>query len=339
MSKDSYQTLTKQQQRELLDEVSKRRGLHPAVLEKDYWVCRTLDALFSLPDLGDHLVFKGGTSLSKVYGLIERFSEDVDVSFHRAYLGFGDENEPEAAGSGKQLRRRLEELMEACAVHIRDRLLPELNKDLENRLGGRDGWSLEISPDDPRSILFHYPQAGSDIPAYVRQSVLIELGARSDHWPKESRQIRSYIGDTLDLPLAVANVQSLAAERTFWEKATLLHAECHRPSGKPIPARYARHFHDLAQLAVEPVAERALVDTGLRCRVVEHKSVYFRSAWAQYDLAEPGSFRLVPDDARVEELRRDHRDMEVMLFSEPLTVEAIIGRLRELEDKINTLPS
>ena len=169
MPGDAYTTLTKQQQREMLDEVSRRRGLHPAVLEKDYWVCRSLEALFSLPKLGDHLVFKGGTSLSKVYRLIERFSEDIDVSFHRAYLGFGDENEPEEAVSNKQQRKRIDGLMAACTEHIREQLLPALDTALANSLGGREGWSLEISPHDPPDGVVPLP-AGRIGRAFVHPS-------------------------------------------------------------------------------------------------------------------------------------------------------------------------
>ncbi len=99
MAEDSYLSLTPRERLELLDAASQQRGLAPAILEKDYWVCKTLDALFALPELGSHLVFKGGTSLSKVYGLIDRFSEDVDVSFHREFLGFGVEHDPDPGQS------------------------------------------------------------------------------------------------------------------------------------------------------------------------------------------------------------------------------------------------
>ena len=114
MPEDAYLKLTLRERVELLDEISRRRNLAPAILEKDYWVCRTLDTLFSLPGFGDHLVFKGGTSLSKVFGLIDRFSEDVDISFHRDFLGFGDDMQnPETAGSNKQQRARIEALQAA----------------------------------------------------------------------------------------------------------------------------------------------------------------------------------------------------------------------------------
>ena len=142
MPEDAYQELTPKQRLELLDEVSRRRGLPTVILEKDYWVCRTLDALFALPDLGSHLVFKGGTSLSKVYGLIDRFSEDIDITFHRDFLGFGDEaHDPESAKSNKDQRRRLEALQAACAERIREALLPSLTRRLEAQLGGRSALS------------------------------------------------------------------------------------------------------------------------------------------------------------------------------------------------------
>jgi predicted nucleotidyltransferase component of viral defense system len=126
-TEDPYLSLTQQERIELLDAVSQKRGLAPAILEKDYWVCKTLDVLFDLPGLGKHLVFKGGTSLSKAYGLIDRFSEDVDVSFHRDFLGFGDDRDPEAA-VGKEQARRIKALQQACQACIRDQLLPAFHK-------------------------------------------------------------------------------------------------------------------------------------------------------------------------------------------------------------------
>ena len=157
---DKYQSLTTRERFELLDWASQERGLAPSILEKDYWVCKTLDVLFSLPDLGEHLVFKGGTSLSKVYRLIDRFSEDVDVSFHREFLGFGDERDPEAA-TGKEQVRRIEALQQACKDCIRERLLPVLRLEMSHRLGSDEGWSMEIDSQDEQTILFHFPQAGA----------------------------------------------------------------------------------------------------------------------------------------------------------------------------------
>lgn len=340
MTEDPYLKLTGRERAELLDEVSRRRNLAPAILEKDYWVCLTLGALFSLPDIGEHLVFKGGTSLSKVFWLIDRFSEDVDISFHRDYLGFADDDhDPEAASSNKQQKSRIEDLQAACVTCIRESLLPALSTKMASILGSNKGWSIEVDALDPQTLLFHYPQAGTSELSYIKPSVKIELGARSDHWPRETRAIRSYLGESLELPIGEATVQALAAERTFWEKATLLHAECHRPADKAMPARYARHYHDMARLAESPVAERALADVELRERVVAHKSVYFRSASAHYELAVPPTFRLVPDNERLAELQKDHDAMAQMFFQPPPPLQQILETLRTLESRIQSLPA
>lgn len=337
MADDPYLSLTPQERLELLDAASQQRGLAPAILEKDYWVCKTLDALFGLPELGSHLVFKGGTSLSKVYGLIDRFSEDVDVSFHREFLGFGEDHDPEAA-TGKEQTRRIEALQRACQDCIRDSLLPHLRESLASLLGDTQGWTLEIDPQDPQTLLFHFPQAGGPGLAYIAPAVRIELGARSDHWPAEDHAIRSYLGETFDQPIGRATVRSLAAERTFWEKATLLHGEAHRDPAKTMPARYARHYHDLARMAAAPVTERALADSTLRERVVAHKSVYFRSGWARYDLAVPTTFRLLPPETRLPELEADHRAMVPMFFSPPPPITDVLATLATLETRIRSLP-
>lgn len=337
MPADRYQTLTPEQQRQTLDEVSRRLGIAPAIIEKDYWVCRTLDALFSLPELSNQLVFKGGTSLSKAYGLIKRFSEDVDVSFHRDYLGFGEGEDPETQEGNKAKERKINDLRAACIRKIETSLLPALEEKLASELGASTGWSLEIDASDPQTILFHFPQAGVESFPYVKASVRIELGARSDDWPREEREIRSFIGEVLDQPIGTATAHTLQAERTFWEKATLLHAECHRDPAKAMPARYARHYHDLARLAQSDVADRALADTALRERVVEHKKVYFRSGWSQYDLAVPGTFKLVPPDSRLAELVKDHDEMRQMFFSEPPPIREVLAVLKRLENRINSL--
>ncbi|MEX2382009.1 MAG: nucleotidyl transferase AbiEii/AbiGii toxin family protein [Opitutales bacterium] len=334
---DTLLDLNRRERLELIDAVSRERGVAPVIIEKDYWVCRTLDALFSLPGLAEHLVFKGGTSLSKVYRLIDRFSEDIDVSFHREFLGFGNEQDPESA-TGKKRNRRLDQLRSACEERVHDTLLPSLTKRLFQLLAGESDWSLAVDPQDNQTILFRFPQSGASELAYIAPTVRIELGARSDHWPSETHEIRSYIGETIGRPFGRAEVRVLAAERTFWEKATILHAECHREADKPMPARYARHYYDLARMAAAPVADRALAGVALRQRVVQHKSVYFRSAWANYDLAVPPTFRLVPPPERLRELEADHEAMKQMFFTRPPEIPEILATLSALEKRICALP-
>ena len=338
MGKDPYVELSRTDRESVLDDVARKMGIPPMVVEKDYWVCQTLDALFSCEDIGEHLVFKGGTSLSKVYRLIDRFSEDIDLSFHRSYLGFdAEDTEPEKAPSNKERARRLQRLQSACETKIVEVLLPTIREHFAGLLGNEGNWDLEMDKADAQTVLFRYPQASASQDSYVPPTVKIELGARSDHWPSQQSPVTSYIGEILGQEIGIASVEALSAERTFWEKATILHAECHRKKGNKMPDRYARHYHDLARMAHSEVALNALLDHQLRNRVVEHKSIYFKSGWANYEFAKPGSFRLVPDEYRLEALEADHQKMEMMYFSESPNLDEVLETLKELEGKINNL--
>ena len=154
------------------------------IIEKDFWVCWTLHRLFEVIRFHPQLIFKGGTSLSKVFKAIERFSEDVDLSLSRRDLGFGAERDPEQAGIKKgESRRRLEALTMQCQQAVRDKLVPELRRDFAAVLGD-SGWSVDLDPDDPQTVIFVYPRsdlAGSL--SYIKPAIRLEMGARSDDWP------------------------------------------------------------------------------------------------------------------------------------------------------------
>jgi hypothetical protein len=130
---------------------------------------------------------------------------------------------------------------------------------------------------------------------------------------------------------------ALELERTFWEKATILHAEHHRERSKPMRDRFSRHYSDMAALARHGVAERALAATELRQRVADWKSRFFAASWARYDLAKPGTFRLVPPDFRLVELEKDYRAMRAMFLAEPPPLESIVETVRDLENRINQM--
>ncbi|MBC7818168.1 MAG: nucleotidyl transferase AbiEii/AbiGii toxin family protein [Planctomycetaceae bacterium] len=194
------------------------------------------------------------------------------------------------------------------------------------------------SHDDSLAILFHYPQAVIDrVHPYFTQSVKIELGARSDHFPVESGTIRPYLSEAIAEACRESDVavRVLAAERTFWEKATILHVLCHQRSDKPMQKRLSRHFYDLFQLADHRIGRDAMERTDLLERVAAHKSVFFKSASAKYDEARPGTLKLVPSDDRVRELRTDYASMQPMFFSNAPEFDTILDRLKRLEDEIN----
>jgi hypothetical protein len=338
MTKSDFWQYPASEQLTLFKEATERTHIQPHMVEKDAWACWTLRQLFNLPEAHAHFIFKGGTSLSKVWKVIFRFSEDLDISLSREWLGFTGERDPESASSRKQRSRLLDELTAACVAKLRDQVTPTLHQRFSAALGG-SGWSLTLAPDDPQTILFAYPSVFGDLPGagYVRPVVKIECGARSDRWPVAEHEILPYIAEAFPaaFPDAALTVPVLDIERTFWEKATILHAEAHRPSDKPTPERFSRHYADLAALAQHSTGIAAVSRDDLRARVVAHKQVFFPAAWASYETAVPGTLKLIPPETRLTPLAADYRAMEDMFFQKPPTWPEIIAVLTALEVRLN----
>ncbi|MCY3018316.1 MAG: nucleotidyl transferase AbiEii/AbiGii toxin family protein [Planctomycetota bacterium] len=329
---------------DLFRAVATQRGLNAAIVEKDFWVCWTLKRLFALDAPPAGLLFKGGTSLAKVFKVIERFSEDIDLSFNRADLGFGGTDDPKAASTGKQRQKRLDSLTDACRQIIRDALLPRLQSAFGTALAKAAGqaWALDFAGDDPdqQTLVFQYPSsvaAASAGPAYIRPMVRLEIGARSDHWPAVEGIVTPYAAE--DFPriflTPTCSVHVLAAERTFWEKATILHVWHHAPADKVLRDRQSRHYYDLVRMYEHGVGREAMKNTDLLLKVAEHKSIFFASAAAKYAEARPGTLRLVPPDSRLGELRRDYQSMQEMIFGPAPTFEHVMSVLGEIESAIN----
>ena len=259
----SFLELPIDERRLYIEEAAARRGVSPVVLEKDFWVCWLLTVLFR-SGFGEHLVFKGGTSLSKVFGVIDRFSEDIDLSLSPKFLGL------EAAGTSRnQATKWMAKAEAACGVAVRETIAPELERLVVHVLGERPGGWFEYLTDPATHspvLLFHYPTIEPRGFEYLKRSVKLEFGSLTDQQPAGRHPVRPWIAETLEqaLPDWACEVVSLEAERTFWEKATILHAECHRPAEKPTPDRFSRHYADTAALAAHPIADVALKQAKLR---------------------------------------------------------------------------
>ncbi len=327
---------------------SMRGDMRPALVEKDFWVCWTLKRIFTLEDPPAGLVFKGGTSLSKVYQAIDRFSEDVDLSFDRSVLGFGGDNDPAKAPSRKQVSNRLKGLSAACREMISARFLPQLRTAFTAALGttpSEKTWQLELDREDPdkQTLLFHYPSGIGErdgaMARYLLPVVRLELGARGEQWPAEQSSVTSYVAQAIPKPFKSASceVKVLASERTFWEKSTILHACYHRPSGKALPQRQSRHYYDVMKLYEKGIGKRAIGDLDLLKSVAKHKTVFFRSAAAKYDEAIPGSLKLVPPPSRRKELEDDYAKMREMIFGAPPPLDEILAVIAEIEQQVNAI--
>lgn len=332
---------------ELFHEVSSRRGnIGPVLVEKDFWVCWVLKRIFTMVSPPAGLIFKGGTSLSKVYVAIDRFSEDVDLSFDRAALGFGGANDPANAPSKKKAEKRVDELAAACQQMIQDAFLPQLETALAAALGGAaqvDTWDIKLDPEDPdqQTLVFRYPKGiaiGEGLTSkYLRPVVRLELGARGDQWPAEQATIKSYAAEEIATPFTepTCDVKVLAAERTFWEKATILHACFHQREDKPLGPRQSRHYYDVVKLYEKGIGKAAIQNPDLLASVAKHKSIFFRSAGAKYEEATPGRLRLVPPVARRTELETDYAKMSEMMFGDPPTFSDLLDVLARIEETVN----
>lgn len=328
---DKVANLSANDRRDLLRETAARRGMNPAVVEKDFWVCWVLKHLFADGTFGDRIVFKGGTSLSKVFGLIDRFSEDVDLILDWRLLGYGlGQQDPfRDFDSATQQDRFNKQFNEQAAAYIASTFVPGL----ERVFAACQHVVGVVDPEDAQAVNVAYPAAFSE--DYLRPEVRLEIGPLASWIPSDRHIIEPYaaqafpgVFDDADCP-----VVAISAERTFWEKATILHQHAHRSS--VMPPRYSRHYYDMYKLANSAVKDAALADVVLLQDVVAFKQRFYPSRWARYEDAKPGTFKLTPSTERVGELRRDYRDMAIMVFGDVPAFDEIMDALRHLEDEIN----
>lgn len=318
---------TEQERNDLFRETGARRNMSPAIVEKDFWVCWTLGRLFASEELAPKIMFKGGTSLSKVFGLIERFSEDIDLILDWEHLPSDDPFAERSKTKQDAFNKRIEEQSQE---YIANHLLPEVRAVLG------DLCTVSRAEDEPDVIHLGYPVGFSD--EYLRPEIRLEIGPLAQWTPNDSYHIQPYAAEefpeVFDQPRC--RVQAVRAERTFWEKATILHREAHRSEDKTVPLRVSRHYYDLAQMAGNDVREAAVGDMELLQSVVQFKMRFYPQGWARYDLAKPGTLRLIPPEHVLAEIRKDYEEMQIMIYGEVPPLDDILEVLGDLEDEINT---
>lgn len=324
--------LPEKERSELFTLTAERRGMgKAAVVEKDFWVCWTLKQLFEHPELSKQLIFKGGTSLSKVYGLIDRFSEDIDLVLDWRVVD-GDQD-PMGERTKTKQRQVNEALNEKACAYIAETMVPRL----EEALGSHCELEIQADEKDQGHIVrVKYPKTtdtGGLLP-YIQ----LEIGPLASWLPHSEHTITPYAAE--DFPKLFdepsCHVRAIDAERTFWEKATILHHEAHRPEGSVIPERYSRHYYDLCLMAAdETLKSSALGKPKLLEDVVLFKKKFYPRTWANYDAAARGSLKLIPPDRVLKVMQKDYLAMREMIFGRCPTFEEIIASLTELEREIN----
>jgi hypothetical protein len=222
----SFLAFSEDRKRMVCEQSQDRLGLPPATIEKDFWVCWTLKKLFDLPAWGEQLTFKGGTSLSKGWPLIKRFSEDIDIVINRNALGFGNDMAPDRTSSKNKIRKWSDALKKTSQNCINRTLLPLIMDSIAKEMPPELPWQLDPDPHDPdgQTLLLRYPTAFAGQMAYLGQEVKIELGARSDTEPTQDIEIRPYLSEAFPelFKQARFSVKAVSPKRTFWEKAMLL---------------------------------------------------------------------------------------------------------------------
>ena len=226
----------------------------------------------------DHIAFKGGTSLSKAYGLIERFSEDIDLILDWRVLGYGI-NEPWENRSNTKQDIFNKEANTKAEIFLRDTFLPSIITDLTQEIG--ESIKCFIDEDDPQTVKIAYPNSFADMS--ILQEIRLEIGALAAWTPAEGRPITPYAA--IQYPKvfiqSTTDILTVLPKRTFWEKVTILHREAFRPEDKPFPSRYSRHYYDLYCMMNSPVKDEALADIELLNKVVQFKEKFYRCPWAR----------------------------------------------------------
>lgn len=304
-----------------------KKTMAPEIIEKDFWVCWVLGRLYGSPDMARKILFKGGTSLSKVFGLIERFSEDVDLILD--WYEVTNENPADERSVTKQEAFN-KALMAEAHRYLRETFLPETKALLA-------GVCDAVIEDNPEVVTIRYPAAFPS--GYLKPQIRLEVGPLAAWVPNAEYDIRPYSAEAMPTAFVrpTCRVRAIKAERTFWEKITILHHEAHRPVANPQPLGYSRHYYDVFRMAETRVKDGAFADLELLRAVAAFKDKFYHRGWARYDLAKPGTIKLVPPAHVLKAVARDYDGMQLMIFGDRPEFDEMMAGVQRLEGEINAL--
>lgn len=314
-------------------------GINQVAIEKDWWVTATLKALF-LTDCCNSLTFKGGTSLSKGFNLIERFSEDIDLAISRSF--FGIEN------NSKSQR---EKLRKTARSYIHKTLSPQLDAKLkemgvsgfriENVTQAQDKngeWHTIDSDKDPTVILLHYPSIIENYINYIPPRVKIEISALSMDEPTELKDIHSLIEESFagEDSGTSCKVRTVLPTRTFLEKIFLLSEEFQKE--RPRYLRMSRHLYDIEKLMDTKYGKEALLDKALYEAIVEHRKSCYTLKYVNYDLHRPSAIKFTIPESSIDAWKADYADMRrAFIYGKSLEFDDLMHRIEELQERVRAM--
>lgn len=324
--------------RDVFEAAAESLDTRSTYIEKDFWVSVVLDILYNgSTKKHPRILFKGGTSLSKVYGLIQRFSEDVDFTIFSEDLGFTGDRDPNSLELSNKKRKELsDEIIKETSEYICGILKSDLEQAVV-RLSAE--CSIAVDEKDRSTLLLRYPSL-FDNDEYVQPTVKLEGGGRSAIDPRQKHSIEPLISPILkDWNFSVSNIITIDAQRTFWDKVFILHGlyygyrdENRVPSDRQ---RLSRHYYDVAKIYITEIGKQAIKNVELREKVHQHKLDFFKTAWKRFDLAVPGSFQIVPYDGLRLALERDYQAMQGMMLGDAPEFGDILTTLEQLQSDIN----
>ena len=321
---------------QILDQVNGRTNSDQQTIEKDWWVTQVLRVLFSRP-YSEHLSFKGGTSLSKAWNIIERFSEDIDIAISREYLGF----------AGELSRTQVsDKLRRAACSFVREKIQTDVREGLIAMGIAPDKFSVHvnitpISTTDPEVIYVDY-QSVLPNSEYIAHTVKVEVSGRSMHDPVQTVALQSQIDTILPQSAIVQpafNVSVVVPERTFLEKVMLLHEEFAKPQTDIRTSRMSRHLYDIYCMLHTDIAERALDNEQLYRSIVEHRRKFINLRDFDYGTLYPATLSILPPASVADLWRKDYENMQKnMIYGNSPSYEQLLKRLAELQKEIKMLP-
>ena len=319
---------------ELFQATAISMGMQPNVIEKDFWVCFMLDHLFHDCKYKDAFVFKGGTSLSKSYHVIKRFSEDIDLILDWRKI-INDETNPWAERSKTKQDIFNKQINAEAAKFYKEELVPQLNVEMQEKLG--NGEWISVDKKDKMVVNFYYPQIFEA--EYLRFCVRLEIGPLAEWMPSHETTVIPFAAEKYpDIFLQKeTSVLTIDVERTFWEKLTILHKIANFPEGKTLPARYARHLYDVYNLGNSWVKDSAFDKKELLEKDIAFKKKFYYTKGAHYETATLSSIELLPKQAVLNALKEDYQAMRNMKYGNIPEFEEILKFLEKLQEEIHRL--
>ena len=320
---------------EIINQMHEETNLPQVIIEKDLWVTAVLRALFALP-YAANLSFKGGTSLSKCWNLIERFSEDVDIAINREFFGFlGD------TFTTKQISKNLRK---ATCKFIRDTLQFDLAKQLIANGIPENLFSVsmnitEVTTIDPEKVFIEYKSVFNASP-YIKNTVVLEIGGRSMKEPLQKVEIQSFIDKHFSQATFVEKsfaINVIVPERTFLEKVCLMHEEFSKPNEQMRIDRMSRHIYDLARMIDTPIADNALKNKDLFQSIVAHRRMFIAMKDFDYDTLSPKTIKIIPPDSVIAKWEDDYNKMQTMIYGKSMLFSDIIDKITNLNEEIKRL--